>query len=70
MLIIDAFVLVYIFFFSKKTALWEFPGGPVVRTQHFHCQCPGLIPGRGTKTPEAARHSQKKKKKKYSFIEI
>ena len=25
------------------------PGGPVVRTQHFHCQGPGSIPGQGTK---------------------
>ena len=38
MLIIDVFVLVYMFFFffKKKTALWQFPGGPVVRTWHFH----------------------------------
>ena len=25
----------------------EFPGGPVVKTQCFHCQGPGSIPGRG-----------------------
>ena len=40
----------------------EFPGGPVVRTRCFHCQGPGLVPGRGTKIPRAVRRSQKKKK--------
>ena len=30
---------------------WEFLGGSVVRTQHFHCCGPGSIPGRGTKDP-------------------
>ena len=35
----------------------EFPGGPVVRTRHFHC-C--SIPGQGTKTPQAAQHGEKK----------
>ena len=37
----------------KKT--WEFPGSPVVRTQHFHCQGLSLIPDRGTKSPLAAK---------------
>ena len=36
----------------------EFPGGPVVRTQCFHCQSPGSIPGRGLKTSQAMWHSQ------------
>ena len=27
----------------------EFPGVPVVRTQHFHCQGPGSIPASETK---------------------
>ena len=34
----------------------EFPGGPVVRTPHFHCRTvgdTGLIPGQGTKIPHA-----------------
>ena len=26
----------------------EFPGSPVVRTQHFHCHGPGSIPGQET----------------------
>ena len=38
----------------------EFPGGPVVRTLRFHC--PGLMPGQGTKIPQAVQHGQKKKK--------
>ena len=41
----------------------EFPGGPVVRTRHFHCWVPGSIPGRGTKIPQAAAQPGKKKKK-------
>ena len=32
-----------------RTTLWEFLGGPVVRTWHFHCQGPSSIPGQGTK---------------------
>ena len=33
--------------------LWEFPGGPVVRTRRFHCRGPGSIPGWGTKILQA-----------------
>ena len=43
---------------------WEFPGGPVVRTPRLHCRGPGFNPWLGTKIPQAAWHSQKKKKKK------
>ena len=39
----------------------EFPGGPVVRTCHFHCQGPGFNPSRGTKIPQATRCVQKNK---------
>ena len=28
---------------------WEIPGGPVVRTWHFHCPGPGSSPGQETK---------------------
>ena len=42
---------------------WEFPGGPVVRTQGFHGQGPGSIPCQGTKILEALWHGQKTKKK-------
>ena len=37
----------------------EFPGGPVVRTQHFHCRGLGSIPGRGTNIPQAVQCNQK-----------
>ena len=40
---------------------WDFPGGPVVSTQHFHCCGSGLIPGQGTKIPQTMRHGQKTK---------
>ena len=30
-----------------KVCLREFPGGPVVRTPHFHCQGPGFDPWLG-----------------------
>ena len=43
----------------------DFPGGPVVKTPHFQCRDAGgagVIPGRGTNIPHAARCSQKKKK--------
>ena len=42
---------------SKK---WEFPGGPVVRTRHFHCWGPGSIPGQETEIPQASQCRQKK----------
>ena len=37
-------------FLNKKVAR-EFPGGPVVRTWHFHCCGPGSTLGQGTKIP-------------------
>ena len=49
------------FILCKETkASWGFPGGPVVRTQHFHCQGPGSIPGWGTKIRQAMQCGQKK----------
>ena len=39
----------------------DFPGGPVVRTPHFHSQGLGLICGWGTETPQAAWCGQKNK---------
>ena len=44
---------------SKGWNLWEFPGGPGVRTPCFQCWGPGSIPGRGTKIPQAAWCGQK-----------
>ena len=43
--------------------LGEFPGGPVVRTQRFHCRSPGSIPGQGTKTLQAVQRGQKQTNK-------
>ena len=37
-------------------------------TPHFHFRGTGSIPGRGTRIPHAAQHSQKKKKKEFLFI--
>ena len=45
----------------QKLSSCESPGGPVVRTPCFHCRGPGFSPG--TKIPQAAWWSQKKKKK-------
>ena len=42
----------------------KFPGGPVVRTQCFHCRGLSLIASRGTKILQAVQHVKKKKKKK------
>ena len=41
--------------------MWEFHGGPGVRTWHFHCCGQGSIPGWGTKIPQAAWQGQQKK---------
>ena len=38
----------------KKRKSWEFPGGPVVRTQCFRSCAPGLIPGQETKIPHTS----------------
>ena len=42
----------------------EFPGGPVVRTRHFHCRGLGSIPGQGTEIPQAVQRGQKNQKNK------
>ena len=42
-----------------KTPLLGIPCSSVVRTQCFHCQSLGSVPGRGTRIPQAAWHSQK-----------
>ena len=46
---------------SKETKIREFPSGPVVRTQCFHCCGPGSIPGQGTQIPQAMQYRKKKK---------
>ena len=40
---------------ATLSLLWEFPGGPMVRTWRFHCCGTGSIPGRGTKIPQAGQ---------------
>jgi len=43
---------------------WDFPGGPVVKTLHFHCRghrFGPLFPGQGTKIPLASWHKKKKR---------
>ena len=47
---------------------WAFPGGPVVRTPHFHCRGHGFNPWLGTW--DSASHSQSKKKKKNHSREV
>ena len=42
----------------------------VVKTLHFHFRDLGLIPGWGTKTPQAMWYDQKKKKKRESEKEL
>ena len=42
----------------------EFPGCPMVKTQHRYCQGPGLIPGQGTKTPTTWCDQKKKNERK------
>ena len=37
----------------------DFPGGPVVKTPHFHCRGAGSIPGRGAKVPHTVWRNQK-----------
>ena len=49
---------------------WKFPGGPVLRTQHFHCRGPGSIPGRGTKILQAMLCRKKERKKGMEAIKI
>ena len=36
--------------------LWDFFGGPVVKTPYFHYRNEGSITGRGSKIPLAAQH--------------
>ena len=42
----------------KVRTLWQVPGGPVVKTWHFHYSGLDLTPGRGTKILQGERHSQ------------
>ena len=46
----------------QKSSRREFPNGPVIRTLEFSLQGLGSIPSQGTKIPQVAQYSQKKKK--------
>lgn len=39
-----------------QECLWELPGGPVIRTPHFHCRGPCLIPSLRTKILQTVWH--------------
>ena len=45
--------------YIKINDLGDFPGGPTVKTLHFHCESTDLIPIWGTKISHAVWHSQK-----------
>ena len=60
--VLSRHIWVTCFCIFKMEALWELPGGPVVRTRRFHFRGPGSVPGWGTKIPQAAQCGQKKKK--------
>ena len=44
---------------NKMLSFKGLPGGPAVKTPHFHCRGAGSIFGGGTKSVHAARHSKK-----------
>ena len=46
----------------RNNSVGEFPGGPVFRTQHFHCRRCGFNLWLGNKDPTSQRCGQKKKK--------
>ena len=39
---------------KEKICSWDFPGGPVIKNPLFNAGEKGLIPGQGTKFPEAS----------------
>ena len=43
--------------------IWDFPGGPVVKTLPFNAEGVSLIPGWGAKTPHISQPKKKKKAK-------
>ena len=49
----------------KMGPVWDFPGGPVVKTPHLGA---GSIPGQRTKILQAAKLSQKEKNKKHGPV--
>ena len=55
-------------FLFKKYLPRDFPGGPVIKTPHFHCWGHGFNPWWGTKIPHVALCGQKKKKKEKKYL--
>ena len=50
---------------------WEFPSGPMVRSQYFHCQHPGSVPGWGTKNLQATQpNKNEQRKKQLQFLSL
>ena len=47
----------------QKMTIWDFPGGPVVKTPPSTAGGAGLIPGWESKIPHATQRGQKKRKK-------
>ena len=54
----------------KVTDLREFPDGPVVKIQCFHCHGPGSIPSLGTKILQATHSVAKKRERERDLNEI
>ena len=63
-------ILSRMLFPSKLAQLRESPGGPVVRAWCFHCWSPGLIPGWGTKIPQAMCMVWLKKKERKKLEQL
>ena len=55
---------------NNKSVFWDLPGSPVVKTLCFQSRGMGLIPGQGTKVPNAVwcGHKVKIKKKKIYIL--
>ena len=47
---------------SRNNKCWEFPGGLVVRIQHFAILARGSVPGQGTEILQPVPHGQNKSK--------
>ena len=53
---------------NEFTYMWNFPGGPVVKTLCFHCRDTGSIPDWGTKISTCQIAGLKQNKTKRSFL--
>ena len=56
-------VWVYEFKRIEKNILWDFPGGPVVKTLHLLCRGLGSIPSQRSNIPHAVGGQEKRKEK-------